>query len=127
MPNILHLLAAFLTASLDHAAIENCVNESLTIFAYPIKEVGDGTQPFIGRILLQNLLSRVLPRHNRRGQARMTCCIDHDAENAIPLFLCAACNRETMPVTEQRRALDMANAICAAVERGQGVEPAARV
>ena len=26
----------------------------------------------------------------------MTCCIDHDAENAIPLFLCVACNRETL-------------------------------
>jgi len=56
----------------------------------------------------------------------MTCCIDHDAENAIPLFLCAACNRQTIPVKEHRQALDMANAICAAVERGQGVEPVVR-
>ena len=47
----------------------------------------------------------------------MTCNIDHDAENAIPMFLCVACNRE-MNITEgNRQTLEMANAICAAVDR----------
>ena len=54
----------------------------------------------------------------------MTCCIDHDAENAIPLFLCVACGRDTTTITEHRQEPDTANAICAAVERGQGLEPA---
>jgi hypothetical protein len=57
----------------------------------------------------------------------MTCCIDHDAENAIPFFLCLACNRETSTVAEHSQALDMANAISAAVEQGQGAEPAAHI
>ena len=57
----------------------------------------------------------------------MTCCIDHDAENAIPLFLCVACNRGATTVAEPSEALDMANAIGAAVERGQGLEPAVHV
>ena len=57
----------------------------------------------------------------------MTCCIDHDAENAIPLFLCVACNRETTAIAEHSQALDMASAVCATVEQGQGAEPAARV
>ena len=57
----------------------------------------------------------------------MTCCIDHDAENAIPLFLCVACNRETLTSKEHRQTLDMADVICAAVERAQASEPAVHV
>ena len=56
----------------------------------------------------------------------MTCCIDHDAENAIPLFLCVACNRETATVAEHSQVLDI-NAISAVVERGQGLEQADHV
>jgi len=51
----------------------------------------------------------------------MTCNIDHDAENAIPMFLCVACSRETTMINENRQT--MAGAICAAVERGQTLEP----
>lgn len=57
----------------------------------------------------------------------MTCCIDHDAENAIPLFLCVACNRETITTKEDRQTLDMADAIFAATERVQALEPAVHV
>jgi hypothetical protein len=57
----------------------------------------------------------------------MTCNIDHDAENAIPMFLCVACNRE-MNITEgNRQTLEMANAICAAVDRVRPLERAAHV
>ena len=31
----------------------------------------------------------------------MTCNIDHDAENAIPMFLCIACNRATIMTKEK--------------------------
>jgi len=55
----------------------------------------------------------------------MTCCIDHDAENAIPLFLCVACSR--VGGTEDRLELDVTNAICAAVDLGQRSEPTAHV
>ena len=55
----------------------------------------------------------------------MTCCIDHDAENAIPLFLCVACGR--VGVTEHRLELDVANAIYAAVDLGQRSETTAHV
>jgi len=51
----------------------------------------------------------------------MTCTIDHDAENAIPVFLCVACNRQTIMTKENHQTIDMA--ICAAVEL-QGLEPA---
>ena len=54
----------------------------------------------------------------------MTCCIDHDAENAIPLFLCVACCRDSMTLRENGQEAATANAIRAAVERGQGLEPA---
>jgi Zn ribbon nucleic-acid-binding protein len=54
----------------------------------------------------------------------MTCNIDHDAENAIPMFLCVACGRETTMINENRQTLEMAGAICAAVEQGQTLEPA---
>ena len=57
----------------------------------------------------------------------MACCIDHNAENAIPLFLCVACNRGTTTVAEPSEVLDIADAISAMVERGQGAEPAAHV
>ena len=57
----------------------------------------------------------------------MTCNIDHDAENAIPMFLCIACNRATIMTKENRQTLDMANAMCAAAERGQALEPAVHV
>lgn len=57
----------------------------------------------------------------------MICSIDHDAENAIPLFLCVACNRETTMTKDKRQTLDMASAICAAVERVQALEPAVHV
>jgi hypothetical protein len=53
----------------------------------------------------------------------MTCRIDHDAENAIPLFLCAACNRETI-TTKDRQTLDMGGGVFAAAERVQALEPA---
>ena len=48
----------------------------------------------------------------------MTCCIDHDAENAIPLFLCVACNRESITTNESREALAAA-VLSSAVERVQ--------
>jgi len=102
----------------------NCVKKSLTIFAYPLKQAGNALSD---GSWLQNQLLRVLLGHNRRGQAHMTCCIDHEAENAIPLFLCTACNRETIAIAGHSQALNMANAICATVERGQGAEPAAHV
>jgi hypothetical protein len=56
----------------------------------------------------------------------MTCKIDHDAENAIPTFLCAACNAESIS-REQRQALDLADAIRAASERAQISQPVARL
>jgi hypothetical protein len=56
----------------------------------------------------------------------MTCKIDHDAENAIPIFLCAACNAESI-TKEQRQAPDLADAICAAAERAQVLQPVARL
>ena len=84
-----------------------CVKEALTISA------------------IRRGLLCVLPRPNCIGQAHMTCCIDHDAENAIPLFLCVACGR--VGVTEHRLELDVANAIYAAVDLGQRSEPTAHV
>jgi len=56
----------------------------------------------------------------------MTCKIDHDAENAIPIFLCAACNAESI-AKEQSPALDLADAIRAAAERAQVLQPIARL
>lgn len=44
----------------------------------------------------------------------MTCNIDHDAENAIPMFLCVACNREINITAGNRQTPEMASAICAA-------------
>ena len=55
----------------------------------------------------------------------MTCCIDHDAENAIPLFLCVAC-RENSTI-EHRQTPDMADLISTAAERVQALEPAIHV
>jgi len=57
----------------------------------------------------------------------MTCSIDHDAENAIPLFLCVACNRDTALAKEKRQALDMTGAMCVAVEQVQALEQAAHI
>jgi hypothetical protein len=57
----------------------------------------------------------------------MTCSIDHDAENAIPLFLCAACNRETVTSKENRQTLDTGGGVFAATERVQALEPAVYV
>ena len=52
------------------AVIENCVNESLTIFAYRIKEVGDGAQPFIGRILAtESVVARASKTQRQRTSA----------------------------------------------------------
>ena len=70
-----------------------------------------------------NLLLCVLPIRNFTGEARMTCCIDHNAENAIPLFLCATCSR--VRITGHRPELDTASVICAAVELGPSLEPRA--
>jgi hypothetical protein len=56
----------------------------------------------------------------------MTCKIDHDAENAIPIFLCAACNAESV-AKEQSPALDLADAIRAAAERAQVLQPIAQL
>ena len=56
----------------------------------------------------------------------MTCSIDHDAENAIPLFLCVACNRETITTKENRQTPDMAGAIATA-KRVQALEPAVHI
>jgi hypothetical protein len=56
----------------------------------------------------------------------MTCKIDHDAENAIPMFLCAACNAESA-TKEQHLALDLADAIRGAAERAQVLQPVARL
>ena len=56
----------------------------------------------------------------------MTCSIDHNAENAIPLFLCVACNRDTALAKEKRQALDMP-AMCVAVEQVQALEQAAHI
>jgi hypothetical protein len=55
----------------------------------------------------------------------MTCGIDHNAENAIPLFLCATCSR--VRITGHGPELDKANVICAAVEIGQTLESRAHV
>ena len=58
----------------------------------------------------------------------MTACkIDHDAENAIPLFLCAVCNRETISTKENRQTPDMGGAVFATAERVQALEPAVYV
>ena len=56
----------------------------------------------------------------------MTCKIDHDAENAIPIFLCAACNAESI-TKDQRPTLELADAIRAAAERAQVLQPVARL
>jgi hypothetical protein len=52
----------------------------------------------------------------------MTCNIDHDAENAIPMFLCLACNREIKITKGNGQTLDMSNAICPAVDRSRTLE-----
>ena len=52
----------------------------------------------------------------------MTCNIDHDAENAIPMFLCVACNREVNISKKDSQAFGMASAICGAVDRFRAVE-----
>lgn len=57
----------------------------------------------------------------------MTCKIDHDAENAIPLFLCAVCNRETITTKENRQTPDMGGAVFAAAERVQALEQSAAI
>ena len=49
----------------------------------------------------------------------MTCKIDHDAENAIPLFLCAACNRETNTTKENRQTPDMGDAVLVAASKSR--------
>jgi len=55
----------------------------------------------------------------------MTCKIDHDAENAIPTFLCAACNAEAT-FKGRYQALDLTDAIRAAAERAQVLLPVDR-
>ena len=57
----------------------------------------------------------------------MTCKIDHDAEDAIPMFLCAACNGEVMMAEKKRQPIEMADARCVAAERVQALEPAAHL
>jgi hypothetical protein len=57
----------------------------------------------------------------------MTCCIDHEAENAIPMFLCVACNRENNITEGGRQTLDVAGAICAAVDQARALQPAVHV
>jgi Ni2+-binding GTPase involved in maturation of urease and hydrogenase len=56
----------------------------------------------------------------------MTCRIDHDAEDAIPMFLCAVCNGEA--ITEKKgQSIEMADARCVAPERVQALQPAAHL
>jgi len=55
----------------------------------------------------------------------MTCKIDHDAENAIPTFLCAACNAESI-AKGRHQALDLADAVRATAERAQVLQPVDR-
>jgi hypothetical protein len=57
----------------------------------------------------------------------MKCNIDHDAENAIPMFLCVACNREIDITAGNCQTLEIASAICAAVDRVSPLEQAAHV
>jgi hypothetical protein len=57
----------------------------------------------------------------------MTCNIDHEAENAIPTFLCVACSREINITEGSRQTLDVADAICAAVDQVRALQPAVHV
>ena len=57
----------------------------------------------------------------------MKCNIDHNAENAIPMFLCVACNREINITKGDRQTLDVAGAICAAVDQVRALQPAVHV
>ena len=57
----------------------------------------------------------------------MTCRIDHDAEDAIPMFLCAVCNGEAMITEKKRQSIEMADARCVAPERVQALQPAAHL
>ena len=42
-----------------------------------------------------------------RGQACITCNMDHDAENAIPMFLCVACSRKMMILKQSRQSIGL--------------------
>ena len=82
----------------------------------------------MAQLLAAESVATHLLKRSYRGQTRMTCSIDHEAENAIPIFLCVACNRENIMTKENRQTLDRANnAICAAAERVQALEPAGHV